>query len=194
MTYGHRLLIKWARFIHVYLTLFGFVLLLFFAVTGFLLNHEEWFSSEPHTYTTNGVVPTRSLQPLDKLTVVETLRANLGVTGKMVDFNDNEEPLLVVFEGPGRRVEARIYREDGGRTTVTHESRGLVGILTDLHKGKNSGPTWGLVIDGVSILFVIVSLTGLILWSSLRSRGKYGSLLIGLGLGISLWVYFVFVP
>ena len=34
MIHAHRLLLKWARLLHVYLTLFGFVLLLFFAVTG----------------------------------------------------------------------------------------------------------------------------------------------------------------
>ena len=43
MSHGHRLLLKWAHTIHVYATLFGFTLLLFFAVTGFLLNHEDWF-------------------------------------------------------------------------------------------------------------------------------------------------------
>jgi hypothetical protein len=39
-----------------------------------------------------------------------------------------------------------------------------------------------------------VSATGLVLWSSLRARGKYGSLVLLLGLAVALGVYFVFVP
>jgi len=42
----YRLVVKWARTVHVYLTLFGFGLLLFFAVTGFMLNHEDMFLQE----------------------------------------------------------------------------------------------------------------------------------------------------
>jgi hypothetical protein len=67
-------------------------------------------------------------------------------------------------------------------------------MLTDMHRGKSSGAAWGLVIDAVSIIFVIVSITGLILWSSLRSRGKHGLLTIMLGLAAGLVVYFLFVP
>ena len=32
MTHAHRTLLKWARLVHVYLTLFGCLLILFFAI------------------------------------------------------------------------------------------------------------------------------------------------------------------
>jgi hypothetical protein len=211
MTHGHRLLLKWARTAHVYLTLFGLVLLLMFAVTGFLLRHEEWFVDErkTHEHTTTGTIPPNYLAPLDELMVVEILRKDLGVTGALDRPEGAQEPgaerpglqkegddkLRAVFRGPGRECEASIRLADGA-TTVTHRSWGLVRVLTDLHRGKSTvtGPVWGLVVDGVSILFVIVSITGLILWSSLRNRARHGLLVIGLGLAMTLVVYFVFVP
>jgi hypothetical protein len=196
MSHGHRLLLKYARTVHVYLTLFGFVLLLFFAVTGFILNHEDWFGlDEPHRFERTGSVPLRHLKPLDKLAVVEALRADFGAVGALDSIKEDQDGQRVhaVFKAPGRQIEAEIQCEDG-QAVVTHESRGTLGMLTDLHRGKSSGAAWGLVIDGVSIIFVIVSLTGLILWSSLRSRGKHGLLTIGLGLAAGLAVYFLFVP
>jgi uncharacterized protein len=53
---------------------------------------------------------------------------------------------------------------------------------------------WSFVIDGVSILFVLVSITGLILWSSLRSRAQYGIAVLLLGAAVGLIVYFAWVP
>ena len=69
-----------------------------------------------------------------------------------------------------------------------------MGVVLDLHRGKTSGDAWSFVIDGVSILFVIVSITGLILWSSLRSRAQYGIAVLLLGAAVGLVVYFVWVP
>jgi hypothetical protein len=189
----HRWVLKFCRTVHVYLTLFGLVLLTFFAVTGFLLNHYDWFVGEPTTRTASGVAPAAMLQPLDKLAVVEWLRREHGAGGLLDSFDEEEESLRVVFKSPGRRVEAIVQRGDG-QTALSYESHGLLGLLTDLHRGNSAGAAWGLVIDGLCVLVLIVSATGLVLWSSLRARGKYGSLVLLLGLAVALAVYFVFVP
>ena len=51
-----------------------------------------------------------------------------------------------------------------------------------------------MVIDGVCVLLLIVSTTGLILWQSLRSRGRYGLVVMALGLGVGVGVFYLFVP
>ena len=43
MSPAYRKLLKASRIAHVYLTLFGLVLILFFSITGFMLNYEGWF-------------------------------------------------------------------------------------------------------------------------------------------------------
>ena len=35
---------RWTRTVHIYASLLGLLLLLFFGSTGFVLNHEEWFA------------------------------------------------------------------------------------------------------------------------------------------------------
>lgn len=196
MTHAHRLLLRWARTIHVYLTLFGLLILLFFAVTGFMLNHEEWFGPDkPQPRTTTGMIPARLLQPLNKLAVVERLRADLGASGALVgeDFEEEGNDILVKFKGPGRRMTATIKPD--GEVTLVGEYDGLIALLTDLHRGnKIAGPGWGLLVDGVCVLILIIAVTGLILWSSLRSRGRFGLAVIGLGLCVCVAVYWRLVP
>src|ERR1700676_703403 len=109
----HRGLVKWARTVHLYTTLFALALVLFFSITGFMLNHEDWFgTSDPHTHTDTGSIPTALLQGPDKLAVVELLRKEFGATGAVDSFEEEEggESFRVVFKSPGRRVEAIIKR------------------------------------------------------------------------------------
>jgi hypothetical protein len=194
MTDGHRALLKWTRTLHVYLTMLGLLLLLFFAVTGFMLNHSEWFGlDEVQTRTVEGNLPAALLSEPDKLMVVERLRSDFGATGALDSFEIDEDTLKVVFKGPGRQTEAMIRRADG-QAAVVCEAHGVVGRLTDLHRGKAAGKAWGLIIDGTCVLLLIVSVTGLILWTSLRTRRRLGLVALMCGVTLGVTVYLVFVP
>jgi hypothetical protein len=276
MTHAHRLLLKWARLLHVYSTMFGFILLLFFAVTGFMLNHEDWFlpgqsttgkmptellaapenrdaileklrddfdirgelesfdyaeatksyrivfkedkgiseaiiqGADGVTVVTHeagntrawitimeGAMPMELLNPDDEsknLPIVEKLRKDYAIRGEAdFKYEKESESYRVVFKAPGYRAEAIIQGKDG-QTKVTHQTSGFAGVFLDLHRGKDSGLPWSFVIDGVSILFLVISVTGLILWSSLRGRAQHGFAVLMLGLALGIVVYFVWVP
>lgn len=194
MSPAHRWLIKSARTVHLYVTLSGVVLLAFFAVTGFILNHEDWFGfGVANTRTATGHVPTALLAGPDKLGIVELLRKDFAAKGVLDSFEEEEDSLRLAFTQPGRRVEAVIQRSDGSME-LTYDTRGFFGVIADLHRGKSTGTAWSLVIDGVCILVLVVSATGLYLWSSLKGRGHYGWVVLVLGLLFGLLVYFAFVP
>jgi hypothetical protein len=194
MSPGYRWLLKWARTVHLYLTLFALALLLLFAVTGFMLNHEDWFvSREPHTRTVDGKIPQQLLEPLDKLGVVESLRMDFGAVGAVNDLTENEDEVRVTFKRPGTEVVVEIKR-DSGDTTATFSSTGLAGILVDLHRGKSTGEVWPWIIDGLCVVILFVAVTGLILWFSLRARGRYGFVVLGLGVALGVGVYFYLIP
>jgi len=209
MSHIRRWLIKWARTTHLYVTLFGLALLVFFAVTGFMLNHEDWFvATEPQTRTIKGEMPISLLGtigkegeeeeqpiapvPADRLAVVELLRKDFGAIGALSSFEEQED-IRVVFKRPGTEVEAQINRQDG-QTEMTVRSQGAVGIMLDLHRGKSSGAGWSLIIDGLCILVLIVAGTGLVMWQSLRGRGHFGFWVLALGVALGVVVYLVSVP
>lgn len=65
----------------------------------------------------------------------------------------------VSFKGPGYSADAFIDRATG-KYELTENRMGLVAILNDLHKGRDSGKPWAVVIDISAILLTLVSLTG----------------------------------
>lgn len=155
---------KWARSLHIYLSMLGLLTLVFFSATGIMLNHEEWFGfAEPRLTTVEGRIPQALLAPLDKLAVVEVLRARFGATGAVDSFEEQDGRLEVVFKSPGRRSQASIGLA-GGETSVTVEVHGFAGRMAELHRGTEAGPAWRLVIDASALLLLISALTGLTLW------------------------------
>jgi hypothetical protein len=195
MTPAYRRLLKLAHLTHLYVTLAGLTLILFFAATGFMLNHEDWFIDRTREREVQGSLSPSMLNPVDRLAVVEVLRKDYGVAGAVTQFKD--EPggdLEIVFQRPGQQVVAEIGREDGRVNVRFVGGGGLAEVVTDLHKGKTAGPEWGVLIDAVCGLLAVVSLTGLILWWSLKSRGRFGAVFILLGAAAAAAVYFLFVP
>src|SRR5262249_55091773 len=116
---------------------------------------------------------------------------DFGAVGPLESFEEQDDTLTVVFKRPGLRIEAVIHRE-GGQAAVSFESKGVNGILLDLHRGKSTGWVWSLVIDGVWVCLVITAMTGLVLWSSLKDRGRSGLAVILVGVAASVAVVWWF--
>jgi hypothetical protein len=186
--------VKAVRTLHIYLTMLALLLLLFFGATGFMLNHSEWFGLEDvRTRTSQGMLPQRMIDDVDKLAIVEKLRADFGASGAMESFEVEPEHLRVTFKRPGSRTEATVQRRDA-RLDLATESHGLAAVLTDLHMGHGSGKAWRWVIDATSILLLAASLTGLTLWISLPRRRRVGLAALAVGLLVTAMTYVLFVP
>ncbi len=63
-----------------------------------------------------------------------------------------------------------------------------------LHKGRDSGKTWSLIIDISAILMVLVSFTGMMMIFFLKKRRMSGILISFIGLILSYLVFRLFVP
>jgi hypothetical protein len=184
-------LLLWTRTLHIYLTMFGLVLLFFFSLTGFALNHDRWFSlDEPRMRDRTAALPGELAKGGDRLALVEYLRKNEGARGEVTSVDEDENERRVQFSSPGRKVEFTVERESG-ETAVHEETRNALAFLTDLHTGKNAGGVWRRVIDGTAIFLFLASLSGAILWISLPKRRKLGvaALVAGTVLTASLVVW-----
>jgi hypothetical protein len=71
---------------------------------------------------------------------------------------------------------------------------GIVAVLNDLHKGRDTGTVWAGIIDISGGLMTLVSLTGLVLIFFLHKRRMPGLIAIGIGAALCLLVYFIWVP
>ena len=187
-----------SRWLHTYLSMISFVVVLFFAVTGLTLNHAEWFDGKQIETKREGKIQlgwvhTADTTQIKKLEIVELLRKDYHVQGYVSDFLIDEQQCAVSFKGPGYSADAFINREDGA-LRFTELKLGWVAIVNDLHKGRDSGKGWGWVIDVSAGLLALVSLTGLLMLLFLK-RKRGGGLLLALAGGLVYYlIYYFLVP
>lgn len=183
---------RWSRWLHIYASMLGLTALLFFSVSGFILNHQSWFIGEPRVVERAIVLPEATLRA-DRLAVVQTLRRDFDIGGELHTFDQDESEWRLEFRGPGRLVEVSIDPASGD-ATVREERRGVLAIFADLHRGKSVGTGWGLLVDGAAVALAGVSLTGLIYWLAIPRRRAAAVTLLALGVVLAVLVYLLLVP
>jgi hypothetical protein len=163
------------RWLHLYVSVASFAIVLFFALTGLTLNHADWFSGEtpaPRRFT--GQVTAAWLSPgqdagIAKLELVEALRLRHAPKGFVSEFRIEDGQCVVGFKGPGYVGEATLSRKDGTYEFI--ETRlGLVAVLNDLHKARDSGSGWSLVVDISAVVLAVVSLSGLAMIAFMKRK------------------------
>lgn len=199
-------LAAWLRWLHIYLSMFSLAAVLFFGVTGITLNHPRWFYSaaesrreaEGHVDRAWLHLPvaaddTDPARQVDRLQVVEHLRSTHHVQGALAEFRVDETECMVTFKGPGYAADAFIERDTGQyRLSETHH--GFVAVINDLHKGRDTGPVWSVLIDVAGVAMTLIALTGLALLFYLKLRRLPGLLAAALGTVVVAVLIVWFVP
>lgn len=158
------------RWLHIYLSMFGLFALLFFSATGITLNHPDWFSVGPaRSGEAEGAIRPEWLKNVAKLEIVEQLRRTHAIRGAVAEFTVDDAECVVAFKGPGYSADAFIDRSTG-MYRLNETSHGLVAILNDLHKGRDTGKVWSIVIDATAVLLILASLSGLVLLFYIKRR------------------------
>ncbi len=199
------------RWLHIYLSMISLAVVLFFSVTGITLNHPDWFFKDAQrreqvegdinlkwvragsTQAGSTAEETDSSRQVSKLEVVEYLRNTHGIHGALAEFRVDDRECTVSFKGPGFAADAFIDRESG-HYNLTQTEYGFVAVINDLHKGRDTGPIWSMVIDVSAVLMTVVSLTGLVLLFYLKLRRVTGLVVAVIGTIIVVAIYRIYVP
>lgn len=186
------------RWLHIYSSMFGLIAILFFSVTGLTLNHPAWtFGSEMTEETAKGIMPPEWISPPEKdpakLEIVEHLRKHHKVRGLVDDFTFDESECSITLKGPAYSADIFLDRENG-EYEITQRFAGMTAFMNDLHKGRDSGKAWSLVIDISAVLLIIVSATGIALLLYIKRRRRNGLLSMLGGFAILLIVLWLCVP
>ncbi len=96
------------------------------------------------------------------------------------------------FKGLGTSADAVIDRE-AGTYRLRQSFHGLVAVLNDLHKGRDTGPVWSVVIDLSAALTTLISLTGLALIFYLKLRRRPGLVVALIGAVVVVAVFLAWV-
>jgi uncharacterized protein len=186
---------SFSRWLHIYLSMLCFLVVLFFAVTGITLNHTEWFDGKQVERKVKGNVllawvNTPDTNQVKKLEIVELLRKKYDIKGYVSDFLIEEEQCSVSFKGPGYSADAFISRKDG-KFQLTELRPGVVAVLNDLHKGRDSGKAWSWLIDVSAGFLTLVSISGLVMLCFLKKKRLNGMLIAIVGGLIGYLIYWI---
>jgi uncharacterized protein len=156
------------RWLHIYTSMVSLLVVLFFAATGVTLNHPDWLATE-RTEETSGTLPAawKTAKGVDWLVVAEHLRANNGVHGTVADRREDDREGSLTFRAPGYSADAFIDVATG-QYKLTTSYQGAIGVINDLHRGRDAGSAWAWLIDVAGVFLVFLSLTGVGLLFYLR--------------------------
>jgi hypothetical protein len=190
---------KLSRWLHIYLSMVSFAVVLFFSFTGLTLNHPAWFGGDKQVILKNKGnlnvtwVNNPDTTKIAKLEVVEFIRKKYAVKGAVSEFRIDDSEVSVVFKGPAYSCDVFIDREKGSYE-ISEIKMGIVAIMNDLHKGRDSGSGWGWIIDISAVFLILVSLSGLILLFFIKKRKVAGLITGAIGLILCYLIYLIFVP
>ena len=128
-----------------------------------------------------------------KLEVVEQLRRTHSIRAALGDFRVDDSQCTIAFKGPGYSADIALDRATG-QYEFTETRNGWGAVINDLHKGRDSGHTWNLLIDIAAVLMTAVSLSGLALIFFLPKRRNSGLIALAVGAAVCYCIYSIFVP
>jgi len=193
--------IKWLRKVHGWVGLWGAVLGMLFGATGFLLNHRAGplrvSTGEPQVEQLQLPLPPQGFQsPGD---MARWLKDELHIDGKPgrarrepahpVAWGDRSavqpEFWQVAVAGPGQGVQAE-YWVGNGYVSVKRTQNSLLATMNNLHKGVGLSVGWVLLIDTIAGSLILLSLTGVLLWTELNRRRTVGVVLVGASIAAAM--------
>ncbi len=185
MTTFYRLCRVW----HGYLSAAAFVWLLFFAITGILLNHPTWLRDDkPVTVSRQFRLQPDELASVTAKTepgpaLVQAMRGKLGLKGQVDSSEVAGQLLFVRMRGASGSSELQLDLHTG-QGSAAIESFPIPTLFKELHRGEKAGPVWRAMIDIAGFALVATSMLGLMIYLSLRFRLRTAAFLVAGGLAV----------
>jgi hypothetical protein len=198
--------IRLLRKIHGWLGLWGALLGLLFGVSGFLLNHRavmkipaakmeesEIQLAVPAPFPKDNKEFTRFIQ--DTLNVhQEPVKPRApkggGKPERAARFMDKDlkqpQTFKVNFQLPHAHIEAE-YVAGNQYATVKREDANVWGFITRMHKGVGANAFWVLLADTIAGALLVLSITGVLLWTKMRGSRLAMVGLIGGSTFLTIW-------
>lgn len=165
------------------------LVVVFFGVTGVTLNHPGWtLGFPPSEESVAGTLPAgwqSTDGSVEFLTVSEYLRSQHDIKGEVSDFGETATDAFLSYRGPGYSADAFVDISTGSYE-LNIEEQGWIGVLNDLHKGRDTESSWNWLIDVSGIFLVAISVTGLALQLLLSKRRRSALVVAAIGAALTL--------
>ncbi|MBU1377581.1 MAG: PepSY-associated TM helix domain-containing protein [Alphaproteobacteria bacterium] len=191
---------KQSRAWHGYLSAFAFMALIFFSITGLLLNHPEWMtttkeqpSKETAVTLAAAELATAKAAKDPSKALAQAVGAKTPLIGAYQSGEVIDEEAMLRLEGPKGSSDVVVDLATG-KAEVTVKRARLIDTINELHRGKNASLAWKTVIDASAIIIILLSVIGYVLFFSLRFRLRTSLILTGVSLAGLIGIVVFFTP
>jgi hypothetical protein len=189
-----RTFLKWLRRTHGWLGLWGAVLGLFFSFTGILLNHRDILKIPlPRAENAAKQLALPDPPPTTAEAMGAWLQKTLGIADparriavtprRKMEWGNGEvwqpEQWRISFSVPHHTITA-IYWQGNSHVRIQDFRPNIFMTLNRLHRADSIDVVWVLITDSIAASIIVLSLTGILLWTRLLGTRL---LAVGLGLG-----------
>jgi hypothetical protein len=179
----------WLRKTHGWIGLWGAALGLLFGTTGILQNHRAVMKiPAAQVQETMLQLPLPNPAPPNAKKMADWLQQELALDraatrtrsepSRPVAWGDKAlkqpERWSITFTAPRNNLQAE-YWVGNNFVTVKRNDNNLFGTLNNLHKGVGVGIGWILLADTLAGSIILLSLTGVVMWTQLNRRRLIGS-------------------
>lgn len=183
---------------HGYLSAFSFVALIFFSVTGILLNHPGLLRGQVKTdevvFELTGdelAAVKRAENPSEALATIA--RSHIDTLGAYRSGEEVGDFIFVRMQSARGSTNLTLQGEVPTVEAVT-ERYSTTHMLNTLHRGEHTGAVWRALIDVFGGLFIVLSLIGLAIFLTLRRGIKTAFALITAGSAVLAGTFLFLVP
>lgn len=181
--------LKWLRKVHGWIGLWGAVLGLLFGVTGILQNHRATMKIRTGAPEVSAIeVDVPAPPPKTPRELADYLQAQLKLDrpaervtrekSRPVTWGDQSviqpERWIVRFNAPHYQVMAEMWK-GGNLINVERRDQGLINTIEGLHRAEGVGAGWILLADSIAGSLILLSITGVLLWTELNRRKTIGA-------------------
>ena len=190
---------KMSRAIHAYLSAFAFLALMFFALTGFLLNHPKLVKSKhSKMQAVEEIIPVEKLEDflsmkMPNQAVAAYVSKNFKVVGEYKSGEIVDDEVMLRFASV-KGATTVFIDVTSGNVSLELKKSNTSGLIRELHRGKDASGAWRLMIDIVACITLLLSLVGFFLFFTIRYRLATSLKLCGVSLAIFTALFIFTIP
>lgn len=190
--------LKWLRKMHGWIGLWGAALGLLFGTSGILLNHRDVLKIPAVQKQESTVqLPLPSPAPANAEAIAAWVRQSLALKPEASKVKmDKPRPVAwgdksltqparwsASFVAPDSSVQAEYWVGNSFVTVKRNDTNGF-GVLTNLHKGTGMSVAWILLVDTLAGSIILLSLTGVLLWTMTNRKRMVGTAIAATSLAL----------
>lgn len=173
------LITRLIRSFHLFSSLIAAIFLLFFAFSGYVMNHRAELGLDEIEETSNETTLSESLLSgkVTKTAILEWCQVQ-GARGDLAEYIQDDEEILISYVCAGGHFDAEIDLVTRN-VTIIIQKNGFLETLGEIHRSPSPvGNTSSLFIDIMAVLMAVVSLSGIYLFFRMATRQNKFALVV----------------